>query len=149
MRPPVGRGVGAHHGHGLHYGTGVLKGCARTRRRTVRRFSVSTLRCGALPPQGRGYGVDLRYSFEQLCAASTEVIKANKLENAYLRPLALDDSQSFSVWPKGCPISVTAIAVPGKPDIPGGPSREFVSPCRASVALTPSSAAVVKRAVTR
>jgi branched-chain amino acid aminotransferase len=56
------------------------------------------------------------------CAASIEVIKANKLENAYLAR-SPSDSQSFSVWPKGCPISVTVIAVPGKPYIPGGPEQ--------------------------
>jgi branched-chain amino acid aminotransferase len=49
------------------------------------------------------------------------VVRTNKLENAYLRPLAFYDSQSFSVWPKGCPVSVAIIAVPGKPYIPGGP----------------------------
>ena len=100
-----------------------LRACARTTRRTVRRSSVSTRTCGGSPRPGRHMKWISPYSFEQLCAASIEVIRANKLENAYLRPLAFYDSRSFSVWPKGCPISVTIIAVPGKPYIPGGPEQ--------------------------
>ncbi len=109
--------------HGLHYGTGVFEGMRSYDTPDgpaifrldahMRRFAAS----------GQAYEMELPYSFEQLCAASIEVIKANKLENAYLRPLAFYDSQSFSVWPKGCPISVTVIAVPGKPYIPGGPEQ--------------------------
>ena len=30
---------------------------------------------------------------------------------------------SFNVWPKGCPVSVAVMAVPGRPDIQGGPER--------------------------
>jgi branched-chain amino acid aminotransferase len=79
----------------------------------VRRFAASA----------RAYEIDLPYSFEQLCAASLEVVHANKLENAYLRPLAFFDSQSFSVWPKDCPVSVAIIAVPGRQYIQGGPEH--------------------------
>ena len=90
--------------HGLHYGTGVFEGMRSYDTPDgpaifrldahMRRFAAS----------GAAYEIDLPFSFEQLCDASIEVIKANKLENAYLRPLAFYDSQSFSVWPKGCPI---------------------------------------------
>ena len=59
----------------------------------------------------------------QLCAASLEVIRANSLDNAYLRPLAFFDSFSFNVLPKGCPVSVAIIAVPGRPYTQGGPER--------------------------
>src|ERR671935_98968 len=50
-----------------------------------------------------------------------EGMRSNKLENAYLRPLAFFDSHSFSVWPKDCPVSVAIIAVPGRAYIQGGP----------------------------
>jgi branched-chain amino acid aminotransferase len=49
------------------------------------------------------------------------VVRVNKLENSYLRPLAFYDSASFSVWPKDCPVTVTIIAVPGQAYMPGGP----------------------------
>jgi branched-chain amino acid aminotransferase len=60
---------------------------------------------------------------EQLCDASLEVIRANALDNAYLRPLAFFDSYSFSVWPKDCPVTVAIIAVPGRPYLQGGPQK--------------------------
>jgi branched-chain amino acid aminotransferase len=69
------------------------------------------------------YDIAWPYSFEQLCAASLEVIRANSLENAYIRPLAFFDSHSFNVLPKGCPVSVAIIAVPGRPYTQGGPER--------------------------
>jgi branched-chain amino acid aminotransferase len=69
------------------------------------------------------YEIALPYSFDQLCAASLDVIRSNGLDNAYIRPIAFFDSRSFSVWPKDCPVSVAIIAVPGKPYIQGGPEH--------------------------
>jgi len=51
------------------------------------------------------------------------------LDNAYLRPLAVFDSLSFSVWPKDIPVMVTIIAVPGRQYIQGGPDHG----CRVTV----------------
>ena len=109
--------------HGLHYGTGVFEGMRSYDTADgpaifrldahVRRLAVSA----------EFYEIALPYSFEQLCAASLDVIRANGLENAYIRPLAFFDSRSFSVWPKDCPVSVAIIAIPGKPYIQGGPEH--------------------------
>ncbi|HEY4132814.1 MAG TPA: branched-chain amino acid transaminase [Gemmatimonadaceae bacterium] len=100
--------------HGLQYGTGVFEGMrsydtpdgpAIFRLDThMRRFAMSA----------GYYELELPYSFEQLCAASLEVVRSNRLENSYLRPLAFFDSKSFAVWPKECPVTVTIIAVPGR-----------------------------------
>jgi len=109
--------------HGLHYGTGVFEGMRSYDTPdgpAIFRLDAHMHRFAA---SASAYEMELPFSFEQLCEASLEVIRANKLENAYLRPLAFYDSQSFSVWPKGCPISVAIIAVPGKPYIPGGPEQ--------------------------
>jgi branched-chain amino acid aminotransferase len=107
--------------HGLHYGTGVFEGMRSYDTpggpaifrldAHMRRFAVSA----------SFYELALPYSFEQLCAAALEVVRVNRYENAYLRPLAFFDSNSFSVWPKDCPVSVTIIAVPGRQYIQGGP----------------------------
>jgi len=107
--------------HALQYGTGVFEGmrCYDTPdgpaifrlEPHLRRFFESA----------RFYELDIPYSLEALASASLEVIRANGLENAYLRPLAFFDSHSFSVWPKDCPVSVAVIAVPGRAYIQGGP----------------------------
>jgi branched-chain amino acid aminotransferase len=69
----------------------------------------------------RFYELSIPYSVEDMAAASLDVIRQNRLENAYLRPIAFFDSHSFSVWPKDCPVSVAIIAVPGRAYIQGGP----------------------------
>ena len=107
--------------HALQYGTGVFEGMRSydtpdgpaifRLEPHIRRFLESAT----------FYELVLPYSLEQLCAASLEVIRTNRLENAYLRPLAFFDSHSFSVWPKECPVSVAIIAVPGRAYIQGGP----------------------------
>ena len=109
--------------HGLQYGTGVFEGMRSYDTADgpaifrldahMRRFAASA----------SYYEIEWPYSFEQLCAASLDVIRANSLDNAYLRPLAFFDSHSFNVWPKGCPVSVAIIAVPGRPYTQGGPER--------------------------
>jgi len=109
--------------HALQYGTGVFEGmrCYDTDSGPaifrldahMRRFAASA----------SYYDIEWSYSFDQLCAASLDVIRANSLDNAYLRPLAFFDSHSFNVWPKGCPVSVAIIAVPGRPYTQGGPER--------------------------
>jgi branched-chain amino acid aminotransferase len=107
--------------HALQYGTGVFEGMRSydtpdgpaifRLEPHMRRFIESA----------KFYELDIPYTLDQLSAASLEVIRANRLENAYLRPLAFFDSHSFSVWPKDCPVSVAVIAVPGRAYIQGGP----------------------------
>jgi branched-chain amino acid aminotransferase len=107
--------------HALQYGTGVFEGMRSYDTAEgpaifrlephLRRFIESA----------RFYELDIPYTVEQLSDASLEVIRNNRLENAYLRPLAFFDSHTFSVWPKDCPVSVAIIAVPGRAYIQGGP----------------------------
>ena len=107
--------------HALQYGTGVFEG--------MRSYDTPD---GAaifrLEPHMRRfiesatfYELAIPWSLQDLCAASLEVVRTNRLENAYLRPLAFFDSHTFSVWPKDCPVSVAIIAVPGRAYIQGGP----------------------------
>jgi branched-chain amino acid aminotransferase len=76
-----------------------------------------------LAASAQAYEIVLPYSFDQMCEASLEVIRANGLANAYLRPIAFFDSYSFAVWPKDCPVSVAIIAVPGRQYLQGGPEH--------------------------
>ena len=109
--------------HGLHYGTGVFEGMRSYDTPDGPAIFRLDAHMRRLAASAEFYEIALPYSFEQLCAASLEVIRANGLENAYIRPLAFFDSHSFSVWPKDCPISVSIIAVPGRAYIQGGPEH--------------------------
>jgi branched-chain amino acid aminotransferase len=109
--------------HGLHYGTGVFEGMRSydtADGAAIFRLDAHMQRFAA---SAEFYEIALPYSFDQLCAASLDVIRSNGLDNAYIRPIAFFDSRSFSVWPKDCPVSVAIIAVPGKPYIQGGPEH--------------------------
>lgn len=109
--------------HALQYGTGVFEGMRSydtSEGPAVFRLDAHMRRFAA---SASFYEIGLGFTFEELCAASVDVVRANKLENAYLRPLAFFDSYSFAVWPKECPVTVAIIAVPGKPYIQGGPDH--------------------------
>jgi branched-chain amino acid aminotransferase len=109
--------------HALQYGTGVFEGMRSydtPEGPAIFRLDAHMRRFAA---SARFYELGLPYSFDQLCAASLEVVRTNGLDNAYLRPLAFFDSHSFSVWPKDCPVTVAIIAVPGRPYIQGGPEK--------------------------
>jgi len=107
--------------HGLHYGTGVFEGMRSYDTPDGPAIFRLDAHIRRLAASAEFYEIALPYSFDQLCAASLDVIRANGLDNAYIRPLAFFDSRSFSVWPKDCPVSVAIIAVPGRPYIQGGP----------------------------
>ena len=109
--------------HGLHYGTGVFEGMRAydtPEGAAIFRLDAHMHRMVA---SADGYEITMPYSVEQLSEASVEVVRANDLKNAYLRPIAFYDSHTFHVAPKGSPVSVAIIAVPGKAYIAGGVER--------------------------
>lgn len=106
--------------HGLHYGTGVFEGMRAYDTPDGSAIFRLDAHMHRMVASGDAYEMKLPYSVEALSEASCEVVRANGLTNAYLRPIAFYDSHSFAVWPKGCPVSVAIIAVPGRQYIAGG-----------------------------
>ena len=109
--------------HGLQYGTGVFEGMRSYDTPEGAAIFRLDAHMHRLKASAAHYEIDIPYSVEQLCDASLEVIRANGLENAYLRPIAFFDSYSFSVWPKDCPVTTAIIAVPGRAYLQGGPEH--------------------------
>jgi branched-chain amino acid aminotransferase len=98
--------------HGLQYGTGVFEGMKsyptadgpaifRLDAHLERFFKSAEL-----------YDLTIPYSQAALADASLEVVRANRLEAAYLRPVAFFDAATLSVWTKECPVTVAIAAVP-------------------------------------
>jgi branched-chain amino acid aminotransferase len=109
--------------HGLQYGTGVFEGVrsyATPDGPAVFRLQPHMRR---FHESARAYEIDIPYSVDELSQAALDVVRANRLENAYLRPLAFFDSFSFAVWPRDCPVTVAVIAVPGRQYIQAGPDE--------------------------
>ena len=87
--------------HTLHYGCGAFEGVRayntaqgtaifRLREHTERLFNSAKILRMKIP-----------FTFEQVCQAQLDVVKANKLESCYLRPLTWIGDQKLGVSPKG------------------------------------------------
>jgi branched-chain amino acid aminotransferase len=105
--------------HALQYGTGVFEGLRAYD--TVDGPALFRLddHMRRLAASAAHYELTLPFTTAELCEAAREVVRANGLTSAYLRPLAFFDSYSFAVWPKDCPVTVAIIAVPGRVYIDG------------------------------
>jgi branched-chain amino acid aminotransferase len=60
----------------------------------------------------RIYLMQIPYEKEQLMAAQREVVRANKLDSCYLRPIAFYGSEKMGVSPKGAQVHVAIAAWP-------------------------------------
>jgi len=98
--------------HSLHYGLAVFEGVRayktvngtaiyRLREHTERMFASAHI-----------YMMKIPYSVEQLMEAQKEVVRANKLEECYLRPIAFYGSEKMGVSPKGASVHVAVAAWP-------------------------------------
>ena len=116
--------------HGLHYGTGVFEGMrcyATADGPAVFRLDAHLERffqSAAL------YELAIPYSKDALSEATLELIRANRLEAAYLRPIAFFDAATLSVWTKECPVSVA---------IAGYPTGTYLANAEKGVRVTISS----------
>src|SRR5450631_3970873 len=98
--------------HSLHYGLSVFEGVRaykteigtaifRLKEHTDRMFNSAKI-----------YMMEIPYTPEQLMDAQREVVRANKLESCYLRPLAFYGSEKMGVSPKGATVHVAIAAWP-------------------------------------
>ncbi len=96
--------------HGLHYGSGVFEGirCYNTREGpAVFRLKEHMQR---LHESARIYRMNIPYSVDELCKATKELIKANKLEEGYIRPIAYRGYGEMGLNPLNAVVD-TAIAI--------------------------------------
>ena len=119
--------------HGLHYGTGVFEGM----RSYLTADGAAVFRLDThlerFFQSAAVYEIEIPYSMQQLADATLDVVRTNKLENAYLRPIAFFDASTLSVWTKECPVSVAIAGFPSGAYLAGGLDngvRVTVSPVR-------------------
>jgi branched-chain amino acid aminotransferase len=98
--------------HSLHYGLSVFEGVRayktdngtaifRLKEHTKRLFNSAHI-----------YQIPIPYDAETLEAAQCEVVRANRLESCYLRPLVFYGSEKMGVSPKGAQVHVAIAAWP-------------------------------------
>ena len=98
--------------HSLHYGMAVFEGVRayNTDKGTaIFRLQDHTQR---LARSAHIFQMALPYSQEELNEAQKEVIRANKLDSGYIRPLAFYGSEKMGVSPKGAKVHVIIAAWP-------------------------------------
>lgn len=93
--------------HALHYGTGVFEGirCYETSRGPA----VFRLRdhLERMERSGKIFMMEIPYSVDELIAATHELIKVNKLDSCYVRPIAFRGYGEVGVNPEANPVDVT------------------------------------------
>jgi branched-chain amino acid aminotransferase len=98
--------------HGLQYGTGVFEGMKSYPTADGPAIFRLDAHLERFYKSAELYDLTIPYSQETLTDASLDVIRANKLEAAYLRPVAFFDAATLSVWTKECPVTVAIAALP-------------------------------------
>jgi branched-chain amino acid aminotransferase len=98
--------------HSLHYGLAVFEGIRAYR--TQWGTAVFRLRehIARLHDSAHIYLMKLPYTAEEICAAVCEVVRANRLEECYIRPIAFYGSEKMGVSPKGAKVHVAIAAWP-------------------------------------
>ena len=98
--------------HSLHYGLAVFEGLRayqtakgtaifRLKEHTERLFNSAHI-----------YMMKIPYDRETLMSAQKEVVRANKLDSCYVRPIAFYGSEKMGVSPKGAKVHVAIAAWP-------------------------------------
>ncbi len=96
--------------HVVHYGSSVFEGarCYKTKRGpAIFRLGAHTDR---LFNSAKIYRMDIPYTKEEINQAIVDLIKTNKLDECYIRPIAYRGYHHLGVDPTGCPVDV-AVAV--------------------------------------
>ncbi len=98
--------------HSLHYGLAVFEGLRAYN--TVRGTAIFRLKehTERLYNSAHIYLMKIPYDRETIMAAHKEVVRANKLESCYLRPIAFYGSEKMGVSPKGVAVHVAIAAWP-------------------------------------
>jgi branched-chain amino acid aminotransferase len=98
--------------HSLHYGLAVFEGVRAyktTNGTAIFRLKEHTDR---LFNSAHIYMMKMPYSRDQLMDAQKEVVRANKLDECYIRPIAFYGSEKIGVSPKGASVHVAIAAWP-------------------------------------
>ncbi|ODT35690.1 MAG: branched chain amino acid aminotransferase [Lautropia sp. SCN 70-15] len=97
--------------HSLHYGMGVFEGVRAYKTDSgstaIFRLNEHTQR---LFNSAKIFQMTLPHSFDEIVQAQKDVVKANKLESCYIRPIAWIGSEKLGVSPRGNTVHVAIAA---------------------------------------
>ena len=98
--------------HSLHYGLAVFEGIRAYRTEIGTAVFRLTEHIDRLLDSAKIYQMKIPYTRQQLIDACCEVVRANKLAECYLRPIAFYGSEKMGVSPVGASVHVSIAAWP-------------------------------------
>ena len=100
--------------HALHYGSGVFEGIRCYHNTDTDEAVIFRLRdhMERLHRSAKIAMMDLPYSVDELCQATVDIIKKNKLKSCYIRPLVYYGYGQMGVDPTGAPVDVIVAVWP-------------------------------------
>ena len=93
--------------HCIHYGSGVFEGikCYKTPRGpAIFRLQEHMERLHA---SANAFKMTVPFTVQELCQASIDLVKANDVEDCYIRPVAFYGFDTLGVHPKECPVQAS------------------------------------------
>lgn len=117
--------------HALHYGSSVFEGIRSYATPDGQRIFRLTDHLKRLYASAKIYDMPIPYSLDELAQACREVIAANHLEKAYLRPLAFRGLGGFGLS-ADCPTEVSVAAWTMGPYLGAGVLEEGIDACVSS-----------------
>ncbi len=97
--------------HALHYGTGIFEGIRCYKARKGPAVFRLTDHLARLYRGAKIYHIEIPYLLEELRKATFKLIKANKTDHCYLRPLVYLGYKKIGLSMKGAPVKVALIPV--------------------------------------
>ncbi len=98
--------------HALHYGSGVFEGIRAYETGNGPAIFRLIDHVKRLYRSARVYKMEIPYSVEELVKATKAVVRENKLNSCYIRPLAFRGYGGMGLYPEGIPVQVTIAAWP-------------------------------------
>lgn len=98
--------------HSLHYGLAVFEGMRAYKTEIGTAIFRLEEHIGRLFNSAHIYQMPLPYDRDTITAAAGEVVRNNKLESCYIRPLVFYGSEKMGVSPKGATVHVAIAAWP-------------------------------------
>ena len=109
--------------HGLHYGTGVFEGLHSYQTEEGPAVFRLEAHFERLFESAAVYQLAIPYPMQVLMSATLQVVRENRLGDAYLRPIAFFDASTLTVWTNECPVTVAIAGFPFGSYLAGGPDR--------------------------
>jgi len=98
--------------HSLHYGLAVFEGIRAYKTDQGTAIFRLNEHIERMSNSAHIYQMELPYSRDQLMDACRQVVRENKLESCYVRPIAFYGSEKMGVSPKGASVHVAIAAWP-------------------------------------